>query len=136
MGGTSTSSSGRGVVGGATIPVTMLSTPLLFATVALACPQSPESKPSVTPAVPNVKIITVLNDREARAVLAAFKKSTRSKKGRMADKLAAVEALAQGSHPKFVKPLVTVVQKESALTVRRAASQTGRGIPPPRTPPH
>jgi hypothetical protein len=62
------------------------------------------------------------NDREAKAAVDAFQKSTRGNAS-LADKLRALEELAKGSHKNLVKPLGSLVQSDKSVAVRRRAAE-------------
>jgi hypothetical protein len=87
---------------------------LLFAVLA----QDPEPAPAVAERTP-----VAWTDAEARTALAEFKKAAAVKQAKLTDRLAAVEALALGSHKSLVRPLADLVRLDDAVTVRKAAAK-------------
>lgn len=87
-----------------------------------ALPQDPP--PDARQDVKPVDAVAVqLSDQEARAAIAAFNKTARDKKARLAQRVEAVHALGQGQHKLLVKPLAAVAQQDTSMTVRKAAAQ-------------
>lgn len=81
-------------------------------------PQEPQAAPAVAD-----RSVAVWTDAQARTALADFRKAFGAKGARLVDRLAAVEALAGGSHKSLVRPLCDVVHTDEAVTVRKAAAQ-------------
>jgi len=89
--------------------------------VLLALPILPQ-EPGVETKTSKV-VVKPLSDQEARAAVAEFKKTARDKKARLAQRVAAVQALGKDQHKLLVKPLATVAQKDSSMTVRKTAAE-------------
>jgi hypothetical protein len=106
---------------------------ILLATMALCVgvqtPTPVEAEPEA-PATPETPAVEQLTDDEAKDVLAAYKLASRDRKASLAARVEAVEALGEGSHEKLVKPLVKIVARERALSVRRAAAKALGHQPP------
>ena len=86
-------------------------------------PQQPAPAEPSAEARPGPAPVRPLSEDEVRSVLADFKEASRANNANIGQRLQAIEALAAGSHEKLVKPLSTVVSKESALTLRRTAAR-------------
>ncbi len=89
-------------------------------TVLLGCQEPPPPAPA--PVQSPVPVVADWNDKQAKEAIAAFKQATKGNAG-LADRLRAVEALAQGRHEDLVPPLATTVQADKSLAVRRRAAE-------------
>ena len=87
----------------------------------LALPVLPQDPP--VEALAAEAVVKPLSDREARTVVATFKKSARDKEARLAQRVKAVQALGKGRHKLLVKPLATAARKDPSMTVRKTAAQ-------------
>lgn len=96
------------------LPMTLLGVLVLAPTL----PQDP-----VKTAKPVEAVVKPLSDSDARATVAAFKKSARNKKARLAERLEAVQTLGRASHKLLVKPLVKIVRSDKSIVVRKNAAQ-------------
>jgi hypothetical protein len=83
--------------------------------------QDPEPTPAETPPPP-APVYEEWDDKTAKAAVKDFEKKMKPKSASLRDKLAAVEALAQGSNDRLVAPLAKTCLTEKALTVRKAAA--------------
>lgn len=83
--------------------------------------QDPKPAAQPAPAVAE-RTVATWTDAEARNAVGEFRKAFSVKGAKLADRLAAVEALAAGSHKSLVRPLGEVVRRDEAVTVRKAAA--------------
>jgi hypothetical protein len=106
----------------------MIPAMLAAALLAGVLAQEPASQPQTVEAVATKT--KVWSDAEAKVAIATFQKARGGKEQKLADRLAAVEALAVGSNKLLVKPLQEVVLRDKGLTVRRLAAAALGEQPP------
>lgn len=105
---------------------------LLLAT--LISPQQPEAKPvpaqTIEAAAPR-QPATAWDDKKAKAALDELAKGQKAG-GNLAQRLAALDAIAGGSNAQLVKPLVKIVETEKSIVVQKRAALL-LGDQPPAT---
>jgi HEAT repeat protein len=94
---------------------------LLLTLALLQQPPAAEPKPAAAPGEPAAIAVVKFDDSQARQALADFKKLP--PKASLVDRVAAVEALARGTHETLIPIFDKLVRSDPSLAVRKKAAE-------------